>query len=97
MVLGGLGVSTVIHPSILKAMNIKPAKGSTFYDAEHVVILMQENRSFDHCFGTLRGVRDLWTNIRFVNLTEKRFFQKDKAGKTYAPFNLDIKIPEQRG
>ena len=43
MVLGGLGVSTVIHPSILKAMNIKPAKGSTFYDAEHVVILMQEN------------------------------------------------------
>jgi phospholipase C len=26
-------------------------------DIEHVVILMQENRSFDHYFGTLRGVR----------------------------------------
>ncbi|WP_414649386.1 phosphocholine-specific phospholipase C [Edaphobacter sp.] len=26
-------------------------------DVEHVVILMQENRSFDHYFGTLRGVR----------------------------------------
>src|ERR1700684_3928754 len=24
---------------------------------KHVVILMQENRSFDHYFGTLRGVR----------------------------------------
>ncbi|SDP70721.1 phospholipase C [Phyllobacterium sp. YR620] len=26
-------------------------------DIEHVVFLMQENRSFDHYFGTLRGVR----------------------------------------
>ena len=26
-------------------------------DVEHVVFLMQENRSFDHYFGTLRGVR----------------------------------------
>jgi phospholipase C len=26
-------------------------------DIKHVVILMQENRSFDHYFGTLRGVR----------------------------------------
>jgi phospholipase C len=37
-------------------MAINPALGSTFYDAEHVVLLMQENRSFDHAFGTLRGV-----------------------------------------
>jgi phospholipase C len=26
-------------------------------DIKHVVILMQENRSFDHYFGSLRGVR----------------------------------------
>jgi phospholipase C len=32
------------------------AKGD-LTDIEHVVILMQENRSFDHYFGTLRGVR----------------------------------------
>src|SRR5437867_12840966 len=29
----------------------------TINDVEHIVILMQENRSFDHYFGTLRGVR----------------------------------------
>jgi phospholipase C len=29
----------------------------TIADMKHVVILMQENRSFDHYFGTLRGVR----------------------------------------
>src|SRR5581483_4850275 len=29
----------------------------TIKDVGHVVILMQENRSFDHYFGTMRGVR----------------------------------------
>jgi phospholipase C len=29
----------------------------TITDVKHVVILMQENRSFDHYFGTLQGVR----------------------------------------
>ena len=29
----------------------------TIADLKHVVILMQENRSFDHYFGTLQGVR----------------------------------------
>ena len=29
----------------------------TIQDVEHIVFLMQENRSFDHYFGTLRGVR----------------------------------------
>jgi phospholipase C len=32
------------------------AKG-TIEDVEHIVVLMQENRSFDNYFGTLRGVR----------------------------------------
>jgi phospholipase C len=32
-------------------------RSGSIKDVEHVVILMQENRSFDHYFGTLRGVR----------------------------------------
>jgi phospholipase C len=45
-------------PSIRRALAI-PAnnKTGTIMDVEHVVILMQENRSFDHYFGTLMGVR----------------------------------------
>jgi phospholipase C len=54
ILLAGLGTSSVLHPAILKAFIIDPAAQSTFYDAEHVVILMQENRSFDHAFGTLK-------------------------------------------
>ena len=33
------------------------AATGTLRDVRHVVILVQENRSFDHYFGTLRGVR----------------------------------------
>ncbi|MFC1415215.1 phosphocholine-specific phospholipase C [Streptacidiphilus cavernicola] len=35
----------------------RPGTSGTLADAKHVVILMQENRSFDHYFGMLKGVR----------------------------------------
>lgn len=57
---GTLAGSTLamFPPSIQKALAI-PAnhKTGTIQDVEHVVILMQENRSFDNYFGTLKGVR----------------------------------------
>ena len=44
--------------ALAKALAVAPnAASGTLNDVEHVVILMQENRSFDHYFGTLRGVR----------------------------------------
>src|SRR6266851_5243011 len=44
--------------SISRALEI-PAhhRTGTIEDVEHIVIMMQEDRSFDHYFGTLRGVR----------------------------------------
>src|SRR4051812_45197499 len=57
-ILAGVGAAGGLFPeSIARAMAIEPAAGMSVLDAEHVVILMQENRSFDHTFGTLRGVR----------------------------------------
>ena len=47
-----------LPPSIQKALAIPAARVTgTIMDVQHVVILMQENRSFDHYFGTLKGVR----------------------------------------
>jgi phospholipase C len=57
--LAATAAGTAMMPaSIRKALAI-PANRSTgtIKDVEHVVILMQENRSFDHYFGSLRGVR----------------------------------------
>jgi phospholipase C len=39
---GGAALINTLPPVIQKAMAIDPAVGSTFYDAEHVVFLMQE-------------------------------------------------------
>src|SRR5947208_433598 len=55
---GGAGVMSALSPSIARAASI-PAdrRTGTLRDIDHVVVLMQENRSFDHYFGSLRGVR----------------------------------------
>lgn len=56
--LAGAAASQLFPGAIGKALAIEPArKSGTIKDVEHVVILMQENRSFDHYFGTMRGVR----------------------------------------
>ena len=49
---------TTMKSNIAKALGIAANfRTGTIRDVEHVVILMQENRPFDHHFGTLRGVR----------------------------------------
>lgn len=92
LLLAGLGTSSVLHPSILKALAIDPAAQSTFYDAEHVVILMQENRSFDHAFGALKGVRGFLDKRAFIKQDgHSVFFQKNDDGKYASPARLDLR------
>lgn len=89
---GGTGLLGGLPPSIQKAFAINPAPGTTYLDAEHIVFLMQENRSFDHCFGTLQGVRG-FNDPRAISLPNKNkvWAQTNAAGDTYAPFRLNIK------
>ncbi len=89
---GGVGMMHALPASIQKAFAIDPAPGSTFMDAEHIVFLMQENRSFDHTFGALQGVRG-FNDPRAITLPDKNpvWLQTNKAGETYAPFRLNIK------
>jgi phospholipase C len=50
--------SAAIPASIARALAIPAnSRSGSINDVEHVVFLMQENRSFDHYFGALRGVR----------------------------------------
>jgi len=78
-------------PVIEKAYGAGPCQGH-LSDIEHIVLLMQENRSFDHYFGTLSGTRG------FGDLTPPVVFSQpgwnpqtqslDPAGNT-VPFRLD--------
>lgn len=107
MLSGAAGVAHFMPASIQKALNIDPRPGSTYLDAEHIVILMQENRSFDHCFGTLKGVRG-FNDPRAAEFPggSPVWLQSNKKGETYAPFRLDIQktkitwmgsLPHSRG
>jgi phospholipase C len=89
---GGLGVLATIPQSILRAMSIEPAEGSTFIDAEHIVILMQENRSFDHALGSLGGVRG-FDDPRAIQLPGGNpvWLQTDADGNIHAPFRLNMR------
>ena len=58
--LGAAGLSAATLATLERAM-ATPAhnRTGTIMDVEHVVILMQENRAFDHYFGSFPGVRGL--------------------------------------
>jgi phospholipase C len=65
----GMGaLAGTLNANIAKALAI-PAnyRTGTIRDVEHIVILMQENNSFDKYFGTLRGVRG-FSDPRAVNI-----------------------------
>ncbi len=94
---GSAALASAMPPAIQRALAINPELGSTFYDAEHVVFLMQENRSFDHLFGSLQGVRG-FNDPRAIRLSNKNkvWLQSNKEGQTYAPFRLNTlntKVP----
>ena len=77
----GTTAAGAAFPSITRALAI-PANHRTgsVMDVEHVVIMMQENRSFDHYFGTLQGVRG-FGDPRAVNLPSGKsvFYQPDAS------------------
>jgi phospholipase C len=64
----------------------------TLADVEHVVIFMQENRSFDHYFGTMAGVRG-FDDPRAITTPAGRpvWYQPDASGGYVLPFHFDVK------
>jgi phospholipase C len=79
-VLGSGAFAAALPDSIGKALAV-PANNrtGTIADVEHIVILTQENQSFDHYFGTLRGVRG-FSDPRVARLPNGRpvWFQPNK-------------------
>jgi len=78
-------------PSIRRALAI-PASNvtGTIMDVQHVVILMQENRSFDHYFGTLSGVRGFGDRMTIPMPNGRKVWQQERAnGTVITPYHLD--------
>ena len=84
--------AALMPPNVAKALAQEAPKSGSMRDIEHVVVLMQENRSFDHYYGTLSGVRG-FADAERQKLANGRsvLYQPDSvnpAGYTL-PFHLD--------
>jgi phospholipase C len=92
---GGMAAAaTLLPPNLQRAMADPVTAPGSLDDIEHVVILMQENRSFDHYFGTMRGVRG-FDDPDAITLSTGRsvFHQPDAANPDgyLLPFHLDTR------
>ena len=67
---------------IERALRSDPNGVGSLGDIDHIVLLMQENRSFDHYFGTMSGVRG------FDDMTGSQAAQR-YGGRVRLPFHLD--------
>jgi phospholipase C len=84
-----------LPPNVRRALADTPERlTASLSDIKHVVILMQENRSFDHYFGTLPGVRGFSDPGAIkLNTGKSVFYQPDTVNPAgyLLPFHLDTK------
>jgi phospholipase C len=87
---GSLAAATMLPAGTATAATTRLAAGSrrarTVKDVKHVVILMQENRSFDHYYGSLGGVRGFGDKQHLVYPDATSIFQQPDHGRAGTPF-----------
>jgi Phosphoesterase family len=89
---GSVVALSILPPSIRKALAIPAAvRSGSIEDVRHIVILMQENRSFDHSFGKLRGVRDFGDRHPIPLASGKTVWYQFDGKREMSPFHLDTK------
>jgi phospholipase C len=91
---GASALAAVLPPNLRRALAAEPVNPGGLRDIKHIVVLTQENRSFDHYFGTMPGVRG-FDDPHALTLSTGRsvFHQPDpKHPDGYLlPFHLDTR------
>src|ERR1700678_4444985 len=88
--LGAASAMSVLPASIRRALAVDASvETGTIRDVKHVVILMQENRSFDHYFGTLRGVRGFGDRFPIPLASGKPVWYQSSGKKDIPPYHLN--------
>src|SRR5689334_16114244 len=87
---GAAALSGLLPVSIQKALAL-PAdrRAGSLKDVRHVVILMMENRGFDHYFGTLKGVRGFGDRHPVPLASGKSVWHQSDGGREIPPYHLD--------
>jgi phospholipase C len=105
---GATGLSSAAGAAIERALAVDAPANASLSDIKHVVFLMQENRSFDHYFGTMSGVRGFSDpTVRRNGIFGRQFPVWDQFGYQpgvgvdpggyMQPFELQQVFPKENG
>ncbi|RJF87550.1 phospholipase C, phosphocholine-specific [Oleomonas cavernae] len=89
--IAGMAATMSAFPPVIREALAIPANNATksIQDVEHVVILMQENRSFDNYFGTMSGVRGFGDRFPIPLPGGRNVFQQSNGTRVVEPYHLD--------
>jgi phospholipase C len=92
---GALAASRALPGPVLRVLASAPSQCGSLKDIEHVIIFIQENRSFDHYFGTYPGVRGFSDPAALVQsdgtsiFAQKGYTPGKNPNGRLLPFHLD--------
>ncbi|MGV3762871.1 phosphocholine-specific phospholipase C [Parapedobacter sp.] len=82
--------AAVWEPLLQRALAVEAHNTTrSINDVEHIVILMQENRSFDHYFGAMRGVRGFGDRFPIPLASGQRAFHQSDGKQIVPPYRAN--------
>ncbi|PWR22814.1 phosphocholine-specific phospholipase C [Zavarzinia aquatilis] len=89
--LAGASAAATVFPSAIQQALAIDANNATksIKDVEHIVILMQENRAFDHYFGTFPGVRGFGDRFSIPLAGGRSVWEQSNGTRIITPYHLD--------
>ncbi|MDX3905060.1 MAG: phospholipase C, phosphocholine-specific [Pigmentiphaga sp.] len=88
--MGAASALAALPLSIQRALAVPAAvETGTIKDVKHIVILMQENRAFNHYFGTMKGVRGFGDRFPIPLESGKSVWYQSDGTKEVPPYHLD--------
>ncbi|MFA5120646.1 phosphocholine-specific phospholipase C [Zavarzinia sp.] len=89
--LAGGGAAAAAFPAAIRNALAIDANNATksIKDVQHIVVLMQENRAFDHYFGTFPGVRGFADRFTVPHPADRTVFQQWNGSRYIMPYHLD--------
>ncbi|MFD9943011.1 phosphocholine-specific phospholipase C [Nonomuraea sp. NPDC059023] len=81
----GIAAGSLLPPSVHRALAMPVPQGG-LSAIKHVVFLMQENRSFDHYFGSMRGVRGFADRNAVTLKNGKPVYEQPNGTGSVLPF-----------
>jgi len=85
------GLLAYQNPAVAEVLT-QPRRRGSMDDLKHVVILMQENRSFDHYYGTMRGVRGYGDRAALRLADGKPVFYQPDPSRTDGGYLLPFRV-----